>query len=344
MPPHVKFNIDNYLKNIHDIRVYNFYRRFLYLNGMQISDVNYYTDIDSCRREITHIFDCADMVTQEKKDLLMRMEIAREKEILPLHEFGWLHNDERATFWLCSYLFYSDNYNKMITGIENSFIQNASIMPGTIQYPPNEYNSLGFHDVPDSHNGRVERIIRFFDTLTQFPYHKDKTNMTANLLMKDQVLFNFKDKWKSIYQKPLPVKWLPNQEEAVSWAWDFLKKHVDNCAIKGQFECDVPHVTRSFVQNTKPLNHAERLLSVRAAFDLWEGNDDRKKLLLMNFNKAWNQKKLRETRVDKKALNTYLKTKTKMQLDELAEHYDMRISDTLEKLITQHYKQLFQGK
>lgn len=70
----------------------------------------------------------------------------------------------------------------------------------------------------------------------------------------------------------------------------FLKKHVDNCAIKGQFECDVPHVTRSFVQNTKPLNHAERLLSVRAAFDLWEGNDDRKKLLLMNFNKAWNQK------------------------------------------------------
>lgn len=65
----------------------------------------------------------------------MRMEIAREKEILPLHEFGWLHNDERATFWLCSYLFYSDNYNKMITGIENSFIQNASIMPGTIQYP-----------------------------------------------------------------------------------------------------------------------------------------------------------------------------------------------------------------
>lgn len=33
-----------------------------------------------------------------------------------------------------------------------------------------------------------------------------------------------------------------------------------------------------------------------------------------------------------------------MQLDELAEHYDMRINDTLEKLITQHYKQLFQGK
>lgn len=67
MPQHVKFNIDNYLKNIHDIRVYNFYRRFLYLNGMQISDVNYYTDIDSCRREITHIFDCADMDTQKKR-------------------------------------------------------------------------------------------------------------------------------------------------------------------------------------------------------------------------------------------------------------------------------------
>lgn len=340
----IRFNIESYLKNIHDIRVCNFYRRFLYLNGMQISDMNYYTDIEICRREIIHAFDCADMNTQEKKDLLMKMGIAREKEILPLHEFDWIHNDERATLWLCNYLFYGYNYNKMITGIENSFIQNLTMISGTIQYPPNKYNSLGFHDVPDSHNGRVERIIRFFDALPLFSYDKDKTNMTANLLMKDQMLFNFKDKWKSIYQKPIPVKWLPNQEEAVSWAWDFLKKHVNDCAIPGQFECDIPHVTRSFVQNTKPLNHAERLLSVRAAFDLWEGNDDRKKLLLININKAWNQKKLRETRVNKKALNTYLKTKTKMQLDELAEHYDMRISDTLEKLITQHYKQLFQGK
>ncbi|MDS1619958.1 hypothetical protein [Escherichia coli] len=274
----------------------------------------------------------------------MRMGIAREKEILPSHEFDWINNDERATLWLCSYLFYGDNYNKMITGIEKSLGLNITMISGTIQFRPNKYNSLGFHDVPDSHNGRVERIIRFFDALPLCSYNKDKTNITANPLMKDQVLLNFKNKWKSIYQKPLPVKWLPNQEEAVSWAWDFLKKHVNNCATQGQFPYDVPHVTLSFVQNTKPLNHAEKFLAVRAAFDLWEGNDDSKKLLLINLNKAWNQKKLRETRVDKKALNTYLKIKTKIQLDELAEHYDMRISDILEKLISQHYRELFQEK
>ncbi|HHQ7445626.1 TPA: hypothetical protein ACSU1C_004699, partial [Escherichia coli] len=105
-----------------------------------------------------------------------------------------------------------------------------------------------------------------------------------------------------------------------------------------------PNTTYNFVQNTTPLNHAEKLLAVRATFDLWEGDDNSKKLLLMNLNKAWNQKKLRETRVDKKALNTYLKIKTKIQLDELAEHYDMRISDILEKLISQHYRELFQEK
>lgn len=105
-----------------------------------------------------------------------------------------------------------------------------------------------------------------------------------------------------------------------------------------------PNVTYNFVQNTTPLNHTEKLLAVRATFDLWEGDDNSKKLLLMNLNKAWNQKKLRETRVDKKALNTYLKIKTKIQLDELAEHYDMRISDILEKLISQHYRELFQEK
>ncbi|EBT1279573.1 hypothetical protein CIT83_27550, partial [Salmonella enterica] len=55
--------------------------------------------------------------------------------------------------------------------------------------------------------------------------------------------------------------------------------------------------------------------------------------------KAWNQQKLRQSRTDKKALNTYLKNETKMRLDILATHYNMRISDVLEKLINEHYRQ-----
>lgn len=31
-----------------------------------------------------------------------------------------------------------------------------------------------------------------------------------------------------------------------------------------------PNTTYNFVQNTTPLNHAEKLLAVRATFDLWE--------------------------------------------------------------------------
>lgn len=88
-----------------------------------------------------------------------------------------------------------------------------------------------------------------------------------------------------------------------------------------------------------PLSHHERCLALRAALDLWDDAPDTKRLFLLNLNKAWNQQKLRQSRTDKKALNTYLKNETKMRLDILATHYNMRISDVLEKLINEHYRQ-----
>lgn len=334
MPLNVRFDIENYLKGINDIRVCNFFLRCLYMKNMAIKNVDYYNDIRSCKRVIIQAFDSANISGQNKDNLCKEIETAIEKEILPLHEFGWIINDERAAFWLCAYLEYS-TYSQMIT---NTDFTNFSkwLLEKSQQYH-NEYTYLGFHKIPYNHKDRIERIIRFFDILNDISYIQD---IVFCPLPKKQIITNFKNKWGQIYQNPVPVKWLPDQEDAISWAWDFIKKYFDNYTLM----VFGPNATYNFVQNTTPLNHAEKLLAVRATFDLWEGDDSSKKLLLLNLNKAWNQKKLRETRVDKKALNTYLKTKTKMQLDELAEHYDMRISDTLERLITQHYKQLFQEK
>ncbi|MCW9331534.1 hypothetical protein N5I42_27440, partial [Klebsiella pneumoniae] len=53
-----------------------------------------------------------------------------------------------------------------------------------------------------------------------------------------------------------------------------------------------------------PLSHSERNLALRTAIDLWDDAPDTKRLFLLNLNKAWNQQKLRQSRTDKKALNT----------------------------------------
>ncbi|WP_416172865.1 hypothetical protein [Enterobacter ludwigii] len=93
-----------------------------------------------------------------------------------------------------------------------------------------------------------------------------------------------------------------------------------------------------------PLNHSERNLALRAALDLWDDAPDSKRLFLLNLNKTWNQQKLRQSRTDKKALNTYLKNETKMRLDLMAERSGVRLSDMLETLINDHYRKTCGGE
>ena len=93
-----------------------------------------------------------------------------------------------------------------------------------------------------------------------------------------------------------------------------------------------------------PLSHSERNLALRTAIDLWDDAPDTKRLFLLNLNKAWNQQKLRQSRTDKKALNTYLKNETKTRLDFMAERSGVLISDMLEMLINDHYRKTCGGE
>lgn len=152
-----------------------------------------------------------------------------------------------------------------------------------------------------------------------------------------------KDQWKNIYSKPVPLKWLPDEEEAVLWAWNSLKSLQEerNAPTGGlSFMLSSPGLSTWFT----PLNHSERNLALRAAIDLWDDAPDTKRLFLLNLNKAWNQQKLRQSRTDKKALNTYLKNETKMRLDFMAERSGVRISDMLETLINDHYRKTCGGE
>ena len=80
------------------------------------------------------------------------------------------------------------------------------------------YQRLNLSLSPTNHQDRINLIIAFMDELI-FPappvMHRKKTLME-----------NLKQKWKTVFARPLPLKWLPvNDEDAVLWAWESLKKH-----------------------------------------------------------------------------------------------------------------------
>ncbi|HFL7618018.1 TPA: hypothetical protein ACG45F_004600, partial [Escherichia coli] len=127
MPLNVRFDIENYLKGINDIRACNFFLRCLYMKNMAIKNIDYYNDIRSCKRVIIQAFDSTNISGQDKDNLCKEIETAIEKEILPLDEFDWVKNDERAAFWICAYLLHTPIIsNQMITGSDNIYCPSMS--------------------------------------------------------------------------------------------------------------------------------------------------------------------------------------------------------------------------
>jgi len=90
-----------------------------------------------------------------------------------------------------------------------------------------------------------------------------------------------------------------------------------------------------------PTNTAERYLAIYAAFDTWKTTVEAKRLFSIDFNKAWQQKKHRDSRQGKKACSLVLHEETKLKLDELAQAKNVTLSQLVEQLINkEHSKQL----
>jgi hypothetical protein len=263
------------------------------------------------------IDDMISMVTSDKSErtrLIAELEQACTANILPISHFDWLKEDKRAAFWLWAYI--------------NQTQDNMLGVPTTNNTLDNMYNKLGLSNSPCNHQERLSLIISFMDRFPVLP---------QAIGFKESLLEKFKEKWKCVYAQPIPLKWLPDEEASVQWAWESLQKHFSNISgTSSPMFLSTLKLTHWFT----PYNHDERLLAVRAALDLWVDTPDSKRLFLLNLNKAWNQRKLRQQRTDKKAVNTYLRNETKAHLDSLAAHYNMRISDVLEMLIKERHQQI----
>lgn len=306
-----------------NLRTCRFYLNWLSNNkNCRTEHVNL-QDGESCRHAINKLINHYFHNKFEQTHLLAEMDAAYDENILPTESFDWLKKNERTAFWLWAYLCKTPD---SITGMQP---------PVDAEDEQNWYQYFQLSLSPVNHQERMDIIVNFFDFIII-------TTPPVNYLKK-RVMENFKNQWKAIYCKPLPLKWLPDEEEAVLWAWNSLQKlQLEKPTIPNRygFNFSAPGLTTWFT----PLSHAERCLALRAALDLWNNAPDSKRLFLLNLNKAWNQHKLRQSRTDKKALNTYLKNDTKMKLDELATHHDIRISDMLEKLINAHYRETFPDK
>ncbi|HIE3983682.1 hypothetical protein JY476_08310 [Serratia marcescens] len=306
-----------------DIRICHFYLDWLWINkNIRAKGVNR-QDAGNCHHVVNQLINQYYPEKEQQNRLMAEMNAACDENILPAENFDWLERDERAAFWLWGYLYEASDYQLDIP------------RPRDTPFGQNWYQFLQLNKSPVSHQERMSLLFNFFDWII-IPAPP------VNYLKK-QVMDRLKDQWKNIYSKPVPLKWLPDEEEAVLWAWNSLKslQEEKNAPTVGlSFTLSRPGMSTWFV----PLSHSERNLALRAALDLWDDAPDTKRLFLLNLNKAWNQQKLRQSRTDKKALNTYLKNETKMRLDFMAERSGVRISDMLETLINDHYRKTCGGE
>lgn len=251
--------------------------------------------------------DSSSTYNKHKKNRAEELENNASQYILPLDEFKWLIGDERCNYWAWVYIAIDQSWSLQVPGL----------------YPAPQfaklYNAYGLNPMPIDSKERYTEIIRFFDM----------GNWTIK--MQRQQLTTMKQLWQSIFIAPKPLRWLsPKDEDQCIWAWGYFMSYFQNSNTTSS-----PPILGVFPQNTK-----ERYLALYATFDAWYANADSKKLFLININKAWHQKKHRDSMQGKKACSFVLNNDVKDQLDELAAMYGMKKNEYIEQMIKKEYQQL----
>lgn len=177
------------------------------------------------------------------------------------------------------------------------------------------YDDLDLDKNPSSSEERYNLIITFFDL------------MTDTFENKKRILEAMKNKWNEIFSNPKPFNWLKEtDEQQCEWAWEYIKKHINTTRL------------------IQPTNNKEKYLSIYCSFDLWQENEYRKKIFLININKAHSQRKFRDSIKNKKALNTFIDKKSKEKLEFLAKYKDRKINELIEHLINKEFEMVTQKK
>ncbi|UXK08312.1 hypothetical protein N5094_18305 [Shewanella putrefaciens] len=260
-----------------------------------------------------HLRSAHQITPQELAKLKEKFE--REEQLQP-DEFKWLDKkEERFWNWAWSFLaVYSqpmNNYLEQGVHAFTGYAYGSSMDNYRSDYPVIRINDRAFdRDVTDL-TKRIEQIKLAFKS------------GEADLQSQRQIIQLIHHLWKPIFINKTIIKWLKiNNQIQIDWVWDYLQ------ALENP-----PH------QNTLwlPSSDAEKYSVIISFFDLIE-QDDTKQLLTIKIKKAWSQKKFRDKSEGKKAYSISMSAKTKTRLDQLADHYELKITDLIEKLIQDAHK------
>ncbi len=247
----------------------------------------------------------------EKKNRLVILLITEaEKLLLPIKEFSWLEDDDRACYWVWGTILQSPLAAWPNQPLPFFFInsQETRTAPG--------YQSLGLKTVTTNTEERLEEIVKYFDRAGQPPQWQ------FNLINELKV------RWIEIYNARKPFPWLKQDNvEQCDWAWNYISK--PNLLL-GWY--NTPPVL-----GFSPTKQEEKYLAIYAAFDCWTAPPDSKKLFCHNFNKAWHQKKHRDSRQGKKVCNLVLREDVKNKLDQMAYERDITLNRLVEALVENEY-------
>jgi hypothetical protein len=249
--------------------------------------------------------------TEETNRKAQNLIAQSELDLVPLDEFSWLKRDKRAGYFV---------WLRLLNAPHNLdfFPHKTGSIDTYGKQLWHESMSLNLH--PSDNQQRYAEIIRFFDRLN--------TTHGWKLDYIDQL----KQDWSNVFTQRKPFPWLSEKnEEQCSWAWDYLASYHQKKDLTYR-----PNTLR-----VSPTSPEEQYLAIYAIYDSWIAPIESKAYFLNSFNKAWHQKKHRDSRQGKKACNLVLREDVKYKLDEMANARGLKLNQLVEALIESEYEQTF---
>ena len=259
-------------------------------------------------RIINNFFASLDKATKNKEKMVQSLIAEANQSLIPFDEFSWVKDDERACYflWASIYLYSYAAYPALAWDAPTLEFQ-----PKYIHF----YSQLNLKTNPSSSIERFNEVVKYFDQVEQ------------PRVWRLDLIAHLKGVWGQIFSSRKPFPWLEkDNDEQCRWAWEYMRK--SNIYISSK------PMTHQF----SPTSTAEIYLAIYAIYDTWRIDYGTRRLFKSDFNKAWQQKKLRDGRQGKKACSLVLHEDVKLKLDELAKTRKVTLSQLVEQLIEKEHR------
>lgn len=271
-------------------------------------------------------------------DAIAALERECAKSLLPETKFRWLIKSERATFWAYYYIFNNGTsfFDRNYVCEDKTISERMEKIPGWKSFKLKKEQRSGHspdtqkivreylesyrlldHEILMDHVERCEWIVSYFDYRGKLRT-KDKVKAIARL----------RSKWGEVIRRDIDLGWIDvKNRELCRWAYKYLSDKITETKRFGKV-------------NIRPdKNSSEELHdSCQLLVDYWTGEPDALRFLLLKLQKAWSQKKLRDSRKNMKAINVYISGPVKSMLDNIAQKKKVTQGELIEELVRKEYR------